>query len=891
MEQPALAEAWGDFLERREQATCCCSYPETPEFLALLMTMMGFDAIAKNTWSVEDEWKERQDILQHYEKAMPQDFWFLGMEYHGDMTRLVWQDGKWKLHYHAGKTVRKGRTDKEYRVDKTTKANQSATLAYPLPNTPMFHRLLGEDHCIGDRKQEWPVQSPRRKMFFARLLGMEAHEIPWETNTACLLVAPPAVAASVFSQTEVAFGKEERIPLGELLTVEFRHRTGAVDVFWQQVRQYPDKTSHKIATKPQLVDRMKFRVSAQPILQVVEDLETMQSAWQEDRACVDVTRMAVWTVRKAQQQAVQLEVLIKEHVPFLLNCCGNYPLYKTMQEMLETPVACLGLQQSYEGCGGGHEVLCERVPLAHYEARDDARFYACMEELERLDPDQKSEFRICAFAMRKRLLHECRVEQRPGTQESGIPAASYQHMRARLRQQIEVTADPDTNRVQREIYSLLEKFYLALCGEGGKMARLRSLLQRPDAVTQRIAIITPKASEWSEALRRAYPYRRLTVTTARTFDPAVRYDLLIVTGRMTDAEDGGDAFCRVPLGWNAERTVFLLYAFEEAWGERLLRRWKRQRDDFQRAAGWTASSEEDPKALEQAGPMLSDDWDEIERRLPSWGAQLQAYWGTKGRAGDQKARVMALATLVDGRHLLISDARKGRKPFKSIAPCKDDEAKNMLRELRGKDVQPGMRFIYANDFGTRGELLQTFLRALGEQGWDPADLACVEEWQQGLQRYRKEYQLTWEDLRQELNAHGADISNIPRLRSWLIADSTALGPLPKQKTQVFKAIGAVLPATFAHHTWQEYLTATDRVRAVRRTLQQLMTKEIPNAYIAKENGETPESSRQQTLMEHLDDICDVYEVEDVQPLSVIVSQNLVNRPLEDVPLPEEGEQG
>lgn len=896
METSVFLDAWNDLLVQGPQPSCCCAYPETSEFLALAMAMIGLDTIAKSTWTIEDERAERRAILQQYETTTAEDGDApLAMEHRGIMMRLVWKAGasQWKLHYRAGKIIRRQRRGKELYVAKVPKANQSPTEVSLLPEVfaekHLLHRRLEEEQLIGDREQEWPVQSGRRKAFLSRLLGKQETKIPWETNTSAILLAPLVAAEEVFRKTEVSCGGV-RLPLGELLTVEFRHQNGHVDLFWEHVRQYPDKTSKKISTKPQRGVRMRFRVSAQPILQVVEDLETLQRVWQKDRECVDVTRLVVWTVCKAQQQPEQLEVLVKEHVPFLLNCCGNYRIYIEMQDWLETPVACLGLHQSVAGFGGAHDVLCKRVPLEHYNARDDARFRACMTKLAQLDPEQRNAFRMCAFAIHKRLVHEIRFAQRPDTQDMGIPAEEYQEKLAEMKAIITSTADPERNRVQREVYSLVEKFYLALCGEGGKHAALRSLLCSRETCTKNIVLITPKAAAWSAAVRNEFPNRRLRIVTARTYDPHISYDLVIVTGHMTMGEDPGDAFSRIPLGWNAEETVFLLYDFETAWGERTMQSWERARDTFQRAAGLVAPSEQDVSAPEPEALLPADDWETIERRLPSWDAQLQAYWGTKGRIGDQKAHVMALATLADGRHLLIGDAKNGRKPFQAIVSHEDDAKKITLRELRGKDVQPGMRFIYAKDYGTRGELLQTFFQALGAQGWDPADLACVQEWQQGLQRYRKEYQLTWEDLRQELNTHGADIGNTQTLRSWLIADSTVLGPEQKKKTQVFQAIGAVLPSAFRHHTWQEYLAATDRVRDVRRTLQHLMTEEIPKAYVAKRNGEAPASSRQQVLMDHLEEVCDVYEVETVQPLSLIVSQNIVNKPLEDVPIPKEGEQ-
>ena len=899
METPALREAWLNLAAGRERKELCTSYPETPEFLALMMAMMGLDAIVKSTWSVVDEKEERAKILQAYESPENHDKNLcLAMEHNGVMTRLVWKqdEEKWILHYHAGTVIRKGKKSKELYVDKVPKANQSPTELTLLPDVfakkHLLHRQLKEEHLIGNREEEWPVQSERRKAFLSGLLGKTEEEIPWETNTSSIVMAPISMAEEVFSKTEVAYG-EERIPLGELMTVEFRHARGnrpPFDLFWEQVRWYPDKTSKKVATVLRPGDNRKFRVSAQPILQVVEDMETMQSVLQEDRDFVDIARMVSWDAQKSAQQASVLEHLIKEHLPFLLNCRGNFRQYTKMQDMLEEPVACLGLHQNYQGFGGAQEVACVRVPLAQYEVRDDARFLACMKKLQHLDQDQRNPFRILAFAMRKRLLHEVRFVERPDTKERGIPAEEYQHFLQRLQALIEETDDPDCNCVEREIYSLLQKFYLALCSEDGKHGKLKSLLRSPEACTQKVAILTPKAS-WSAVIREEYQDHRPQVVTARTYDPNTVYDLVIVTGRMAMHEEQGDAFARVPLGWNAKKTVLLLYPFEADGGARMLHDWENDRDAFLRAAGLSQAPEADDKAMEPATneEATEDDWAEIERRLPSWREQLKNVWGAWGKHasdGTGFSKVSYLATLADGRHMLITGAEHGKKPFQQIVPRKDDAQKIDIQEINGGDVKPGMRFLYANDFGTREELLRSFLKNFGQQGWDPSDLACMKEWKQGLQSYRENYQLTYEDLRRELNAHGADISNVPTLRSWMAEDSTVLGPEQQKKEQVFRAIGAVLPAPFAKHTWQEYMGATDRVRDVRRALQQLVTEEIPMAYLAEKNGDPSKSSRQQALREHLDEICDVYEVDDVQPLHLCISQNYVNKPLEDVPIQE-----
>lgn len=444
----------------------------------------------------------------------------------------------------------------------------------------------------------------------------------------------------------------------------------------------------------------------------------------------------------------------------------------------------------------------------------------------------------------------------------------------RLRRLAEMSSSftGDEKETATSILKFLNDGYNKLFSVSPKEAALFDLLEQYR--NKKVAIIVPK-SYYAEILysQNVLDYFEnqtfLSISTANKFDMTQHYDAVIAIGAFW-----GKKFD--PFRCYSATTVYVIASAVEEnllkYRKRITEKLERKYNTFANVSYETAEDDQsyysDGVTEAEVSEIVESSIDvsafinqivtkKIMENLPSTGVHT----GTTD--------VSYIATCADGESVLFT------KKYKAYV---FDSAKEDVVEVSVDRLASGDTVIFkSNNNETKDivtELLDKYL-AEYESTDVEARLAYLKSqyWKVALNSYRKENNLTYKELSDQLASFGSKRHEVT-IQSWLAEDSYIVGP---QDLETFIAIAKMTRDAMMMKDPQSFFDACDRIRRIRVGILKLIAKTI----ISKYSGcLTEDNDLARVVSANIDGISVLVQIETITPVeNKIAPINMVNRPL------------
>ena len=355
----------------------------------------------------------------------------------------------------------------------------------------------------------------------------------------------------------------------------------------------------------------------------------------------------------------------------------------------------------------------------------------------------------------------------------------------------------------------------------------------------------------------------LDIATPLKINDYKNYDLILVSGTFSLKD------FPVFLHLRARRTIFLLYEFETFDYKKMFSKAEKQLRDFDILAGL----EPDDGVMPETGKPIETFWDEDWNQTDL--SELINRFHSNDAESDvnqsQKVGVVRMGLLDDGRQFLFS-----KKKVEYL-----DQESNTVRLLSVENLTRGMSFLYCRDFGNRQDVIRGVLKEEKEKSDDfNQSVALVKQWKLCMAEYMKEYSKNWNELSRLIGLMGYPNSGGAIVRSWILPESSVIGPRDKKAYQAIKKIIAPYDDDTTAETYQK---ATETVRRIHNVITKKITKILPRVYEETQQGIIADTPIKQMLQNNLNEFVEVLTLSDIQSLDheIMIPGNYVNKPLEN----------
>lgn len=681
-----------------------------------------------------------------------------------------------------------------------------------------------------------------RVAFYDKIFGDDGKTRPIALDAISYIVVDKKRADQILSKLYIGVRGLEKKKFRELFTVGYRSRES------EEFLKYPGSLGEQF-----------------PSIGICNDLATIKD-WIKDYGDsypITMLYVADWTIIQRDKGFIQQIFANKVISLQMYNFSFRFGLMKEIRQLQEADVywglTPLYLEYNPELIDIINTNLSGTVIGKYFSSSITSTEYQeavrKLRKLRKRNGDSRDIFVfLChAIGLIRRLRTDCFC-----TEEA--PLNPYMDDIRRLEEIQESIYDSAIKKTCSEILAFVKRLYEDIEKNQYKYMELKKFLV--DNPYGRKLLIVPyqhQCNAISSSVKKRY---NLDIATPLKIDDYKNYDLILVSGTFSLKD------FPIFLHLRARRTIFFLYEFETLDYTKMSSDADKQLHDFDVLAGL----EPDDGSMPEAGEPIETVWDENLDHIDF--SELISRFHSSDAESDiiqsPKVGVVRMGLLDDGRQYLFSK--------KNVMYL--DQEKNTVRSVSVKDLTRGMSFLYCRDFGNRQDVIRIILKEEKEKSDDfNQSVALVKKWKSCLMDYMEDHSTGWNELSRLIGLMGYPNSGGSIVRSWILPESSVIGPRDNKAYQAIKKIIAPYDDDTTAEVYQE---ATETVRRIHNAVTKKITKILPQVYKNAQQGIQADTSIEQMLQDNLNEFVEVLTLSDIRSLDheTMIPGNYVNKPLE-----------